>query len=169
MTTTEVDNFPGYPEGVQSFQMMEDIKKQALRFEADIRPGAVTKIDTRPYPFVVEIDGGKTIIEADSVIIATGATAKYLGVKGEAEYMGRGVSACATCDGFFYRKKTGSRGRRRRHGLRRSQLSGEYVRQSLYDRAQEPSARLTCDAEEGKGKPEHRNPFRTRDKRGYRR
>lgn len=101
-TTSEVENFPGYPDGVQSFDMMEDMKRQALKFGAEIRRGIVTRIDTQSYPFEVEIDG-RTVIEACSVIISTGATAKYLGVKGEAEYMGRGVSACATCDGFFYR------------------------------------------------------------------
>ena len=102
--TTEVENFPGYPEGTQGFDLVEDIKKQALRFDADIRNGAVTKVDFSRRPFVVEIDGSHTI-EAQAVIIATGASAKYLGLDDEKKYAGRGVSACATCDGFFYRKK----------------------------------------------------------------
>lgn len=101
-TTSEVENFPGYPEGVNSLAMMEDMKRQAERFGADIRRGAVTKAELGEYPFIIEIDGEKKI-EAESVIIATGATAKYLGIPGEAEFMGRGVSACAVCDGFFYR------------------------------------------------------------------
>jgi thioredoxin reductase (NADPH) len=102
--TTEVENFPGYPDGVEGFQLMEDIKKQALRFDADIRNGVVTKVDFSNRPFVVEIDGNQTIM-AESVIIATGASAKYLGLADEKKYNGKGVSACATCDGFFYRKK----------------------------------------------------------------
>lgn len=101
-TTSEVENFPGYPNGVSSFDMMDDMKKQAERFGTEIRRGIITKIDLKPYPFRLEVDG-KHHIEADSLILATGATAKYLGVKGESEYMGRGVSACAVCDGFFYR------------------------------------------------------------------
>ena len=102
--TTEVENFPGYPKGTQGFDLVEDIKKQALRFDADIRNGAVTKVDFSRRPFVVEIDGSHAI-EAQAVIIATGASAKYLGLDDEKKYAGRGVSACATCDGFFYRKK----------------------------------------------------------------
>ncbi len=102
--TTEVENFPGYPEGTQGFEMMEDIKKQALRFNADIREGSVTKVDFSKKPLLVEIDGEHQI-EAEAVIIATGASAKYLGIEDEQKYAGRGVSACATCDGFFYRKK----------------------------------------------------------------
>jgi thioredoxin reductase (NADPH) len=102
--TTEVENFPGYPEGVEGFQLMEDIKNQALRFDADIRNGVVTKVDFSKHPFAVEIDGNQTIT-AESVIIATGASAKYLGLADEKKYNGKGVSACATCDGFFYRKK----------------------------------------------------------------
>ena len=102
--TTEVENFPGYPNGIQGFDMMEDIKNQALRLSSDIRSGVVTKVDFSKRPFKVEIDG-ETNIEADAVIIATGASAKYLGLADETKYAGRGVSACATCDGFFYRKK----------------------------------------------------------------
>ncbi|WP_018109118.1 thioredoxin-disulfide reductase [Bacteroides propionicifaciens] len=104
-TTTEVENFPGYPEGITGPELMEDLKKQAERFGADIRFGLATKTDLSKAPYKVTIDDDK-VIEADSIIIATGATAKYLGLEDEKKYMGMGVSACATCDGFFYRKKT---------------------------------------------------------------
>lgn len=103
--TTEVENFPGYPEGVTGQQLMEDLKKQALRFGADIRTGIVTDIDVSSRPFTVTIDDKETITAA-TVIIATGASAKYLGLADETKYSGLGVSACATCDGFFYRKRT---------------------------------------------------------------
>lgn len=103
--TTEVENFPGYPKGVTGQQLMEDLKKQALRFGADIRTGIVTDIDVSSRPFTVTIDGKETITAA-TVIIATGASAKYLGLADETKYSGLGVSACATCDGFFYRKRT---------------------------------------------------------------
>ena len=103
-TTTEVENFPGYPEGITGTELMEDLKKQAVRFGADIRMGIATAVDMNASPKKVTIDGEK-IIESDTVIIATGATAKYLGLADEAKYAGQGVSACATCDGFFYRKK----------------------------------------------------------------
>ena len=104
-TTTEVENFPGYPEGITGTELMEDLKKQATRFGADIRNGIATEVDFNAYPRKVTIDGEK-VIEASSVIIATGASAKYLGLSDETKYAGMGVSACATCDGFFYRKKT---------------------------------------------------------------
>ena len=100
--TTEVDNFPGYPDGVQGPQMMEDLKKQAERFKTEVRWGVVTEVDFTQKPFIVKSDDGKTIL-AESVIIATGATAKWLGLESEKKYMGQGVSGCATCDGFFYR------------------------------------------------------------------
>ena len=103
-TTTEVENFPGYPTGTTGTEMMEDIKKQAIRFGADIRFGMATAADLSARPFKVTIDGEKEI-EAETLIIATGATAKYLGLPDEEKYAGMGVSACATCDGFFYRKK----------------------------------------------------------------
>lgn len=103
-TTTEVENFPGYPEGVTGPQMMEDFKKQAERFGTDVRFGIATKVDFSNSPHKVIIDDKKTI-EADIVILATGATAKYLGLTAEKKYAGMGVSACATCDGFFYRGK----------------------------------------------------------------
>lgn len=103
-TTTEVENFPGYPDGTTGVELMEDMKKQAERFGADIRSGIVTSTDLTSTPKKVVINNEKTI-EAEAVIIATGATAKYLGIPDEAKYAGMGVSACATCDGFFYRKK----------------------------------------------------------------
>ena len=102
--TTEVENFPGYPEGTQGFDLMEDLKNQALRFKADIRSGRITKVDFSSRPFKLWVDETKEIV-AESVIIATGASAKYLGLPDEKKYAGKGVSACATCDGFFYRKK----------------------------------------------------------------
>jgi thioredoxin reductase (NADPH) len=102
--TTEVENYPGYPDGVTGPEMMEDFKKQAERFGADIRFGIATSVDFSGRPHKVTIDD-KKIIEADTVIIATGATAKYLGIDAETKYTGMGVSACATCDGFFYRGK----------------------------------------------------------------
>ncbi|HHT35204.1 MAG: thioredoxin-disulfide reductase [Proteiniphilum sp.] len=103
-TTTEVENFPGYPEGITGPEMMEDLKKQATRFGSDVRSGRATAVDFSVRPFKVTIDNEK-VIEADTVIISTGATAKYLGLDDEKKYAGQGVSACATCDGFFYRKK----------------------------------------------------------------
>lgn len=103
-TTTEVENFPGYPEGVTGPVMMEDMRKQAERFGTDIRFGIVTDVDFSGRPHKVTIDGEK-VIEADAVIIATGATARYLGLPSEEAFRGAGVSACATCDGFFYRGK----------------------------------------------------------------
>lgn len=103
-TTTEVDNFPGYPKGTGGPEMMEDLKNQALRFDADVRYGIITDVDFSERPFKVKADDGKTLI-AETVIIATGATAKWLGIESENEYNGYGVSACATCDGFFYKGK----------------------------------------------------------------
>ena len=103
--TTEVENFPGYPQGVDGNQMMMDLMEQAQRFGTDIRMGTIEKVDFSKAPYVCTADDG-TEIEADTVIIATGASAKYLGLDDERKYNGQGVSACATCDGFFYRKKT---------------------------------------------------------------
>lgn len=104
-TTTEVENFPGYPEGVDGNELMEDLRKQAERFGTDMRSAIAVKTDlsTRPYRITFDDD---TSVTCDTLIIATGATAKYLGLDDEKTYAGKGVSACATCDGFFYRKKT---------------------------------------------------------------
>ena len=104
MTTTEVENFPGYPDGVEPFQMMDDLRRQAERFGTTFVSGIVTKVELgKPHKIWVE---DTDLYEANAVIIATGASAKYLGLPSEETYRGRGVSACATCDGFFYRKKT---------------------------------------------------------------
>ena len=103
--TTEVENFPGYPQGVDGNQMMMDLREQAERFGTDIRDGEIVKVDFSKAPYVCTADDGTEIV-ADTVIIATGASAKYLGLDDERKYNGQGVSACATCDGFFYRKKT---------------------------------------------------------------
>lgn len=103
-TTTEVDNFPGYPEGVTGPILMDDLKKQAVRFGTDARWGIATAVDFSKSPFKVIVDNSKEII-ADAVIIATGATAKYIGLESEEKFKGQGVSACATCDGFFYKGK----------------------------------------------------------------
>jgi len=103
-TTTEVENYPGYPAGVTGPVMMEDFKKQAQRFGTDVRWGMATAVDFSSHPHKVIIDE-KKIIHADTVIIATGATAKYLGLESEKKFMGFGVSACATCDGFFYKNQ----------------------------------------------------------------
>ena len=103
-TTTDVDNFPGYPDGVTGPEMMEDLKKQAERFGAEVRFGIATAVDFSGRIHKVSIDENK-VIEAEAVIIATGATAKYLGLESETKYAGMGVSACATCDGFFYKGK----------------------------------------------------------------
>ncbi len=103
-TTTEVDNFPGYPEGVDGNALMADLKKQAERFGTDVRWGMVTQVDFSGSVHKVVVDGEKTIT-ADAVIISTGATARYLGLESENKYRGGGVSACATCDGFFYKGK----------------------------------------------------------------
>ncbi|MBN1144927.1 MAG: thioredoxin-disulfide reductase [Bacteroidales bacterium] len=103
-TTTEVENFPGYPEGITGPKLMEDLEQQAARFGTDIRWGIATSVDFSSTPHKVVVDE-KTTFEADTVIIATGATARYLGLESEEKYRGSGVSACATCDGFFYKGK----------------------------------------------------------------
>lgn len=101
-TTNDVENFPGYPEGINGPQMMVDLQQQAERFGTDVRFGLITKVDFSGYPHKVWVDDNKEII-ADSVIISTGASAKYLGLDSEKEFANKGVSACAVCDGFFYR------------------------------------------------------------------
>lgn len=104
-TTTDVENFPGYPQGIGGPELMEDLRKQAERFGADLRYGVATVANLAEAPYKITIDDEK-MIEAETLIIATGAAAKYLGLEDEKKYAGMGVSACATCDGFFYRKKT---------------------------------------------------------------
>ena len=103
-TTTEIENFPGYPAGVDANEMMEDIRKQAERFGAEIRSAIATKVDLSQAPYSLTFDDGSEV-KCHTLIIATGASAKYLGLSDEEKYRGMGVSACATCDGFFYRKK----------------------------------------------------------------
>ena len=100
--TTEIENFPGYPEGVQGTEMMDHFRKQAQRFGAEIRSNTIVKVDFSKRPFVCEDEKGNKII-AETVIISTGASARYLGLPDEEKYKGLGVSACATCDGFFYK------------------------------------------------------------------
>ena len=103
-TTTEVENFPGYPEGVQGPQLMEDLRNQALRFNTEMISGSVVDIDFSARPYTATLESGDTI-KASTVIVATGASARYLGLPDEEKFRGLGVSACATCDGFFYRKR----------------------------------------------------------------
>ena len=100
MITTEVENFPGYPEGVAPFQMMDDMRRQAERFGTQFMEGIVEKVDFSCSPKKVWLDNG-TLLESETVIVATGASAKFLGIPSEEEYNGRGVSACATCDGVL--------------------------------------------------------------------
>jgi len=100
--TTEVENFPGYPNGITGPEMMEEFKKQAERFGTQVRFGVVTSVDLSKRPFVIVADDGKTLA-AETLIIATGASAKWLGLESEKKFMGQGVSGCATCDGFFYK------------------------------------------------------------------
>ena len=104
-TTTDIENYPGFENGISGNALMETMRAQAVRLGADARTGTVTDADLSSRPFRITIDGEKDIM-ARSLIIATGATAKYLGLPSETKYRGLGVSACATCDGFFYRKKT---------------------------------------------------------------
>ena len=104
-TTTDIENFPGFENGIDGTQLMNTMKAQAVRLGADLRNGTVSSADLSQRPFRITVDGGKEIL-AETLIIATGATAKYLGLPSETKFKGLGVSACATCDGFFYRKKT---------------------------------------------------------------
>lgn len=103
-TTTEVENFPGYPKGVTGPDLMEDMRAQAERFGAEIRPGRIEEVNLDVYPFEAVSHDGQ-LIKADTIILSTGASARYLGLPDEKKFMGMGVSACATCDGFFYRRK----------------------------------------------------------------
>lgn len=102
--TTTIENYPGFPDGVEGFDLMENMRQQAERVGAEVRSGVVMAVDFSKRPFIATVEGGQTI-SADTVIVATGASAKYLGLADEQKYAGMGVSACATCDGFFYRKK----------------------------------------------------------------
>lgn len=102
--TTEIENFPGYPEGIQGPEMMDQIRQQALRFGARIESKTIAEVDFSSRPFRC-VDEEGDVVYADTVIVSTGASAKYLGLPDEEKYRGMGVSACATCDGFFYRKK----------------------------------------------------------------
>ena len=104
-TTTDIENYPGFENGISGQQLVDTMRAQAVRLGADVRTGAITSADLSERPFKIVVDGDKEI-EAETLIIATGATAKYLGLPSEIKYRGLGVSACATCDGFFYRKKT---------------------------------------------------------------
>ena len=104
-TTTDIENYPGFENGISGQQLVDSMKAQAVRLGTDMRTGTVTSADLSQRPFKIVIDGTHEI-EAQTLIIATGATAKYLGLPSEEKYRGLGVSACATCDGFFYRKKT---------------------------------------------------------------
>jgi thioredoxin reductase (NADPH) len=103
-TTTIVENFPGFPEGIDANDLMDNMRKQAEHFGTEIRSNIAVKADLSKTPYKVSFDDGSEV-EADSIVIATGATAKYLGLPDEKKYQGQGVSACATCDGFFYRNK----------------------------------------------------------------
>lgn len=105
ITTTDIENFPGYPDGIAGPNMMEDFRAQALRFGLQTISGEVTEVDFSQRPFTAKINGGSQIVKADTIIIATGATARYLGLPDEQKYIGMGVSACATCDGFFFRNR----------------------------------------------------------------
>ena len=103
-TTTDIENFPGYPDGVDANEMMDDLRRQAERFGTEIRPLMATEVNLGSYPYTLTFDDG-SMAQCLTLIIATGAAAKYLGLPDEDNYKGKGVSACATCDGFFYRKK----------------------------------------------------------------
>ena len=102
--TTVIENFPGFPHGITGPELMDNMRQQAVNVGAEILPGSVVDVDFEAVPYKVTLDDGK-VIEAETVIVATGAAAKYLGLSDEIKYQGMGVSACATCDGFFYRKK----------------------------------------------------------------
>ena len=103
-TTTVIENFPGFPEGIDGFVLMQNMRQQAVNVGVDVRTGTVKSVDLSKYPYIAILDDGLQV-ETDSIIVATGASAKYLGLPDEKKYAGQGVSACATCDGFFYRKR----------------------------------------------------------------
>ena len=104
-TTTEIENFPGYPEGITGTEMMNQLKEQAERFGTESRWGTIVEVDASVRPFRVKDDEGREML-AETLILATGATAKYLGLESEEKFKGGGVSACATCDGFFYKNNS---------------------------------------------------------------
>jgi len=154
-TTTEVDNFPGYPQGVDGNQLMEDLKNQAERFGTDVRWGMITSVEFSDTPggfHTLTVDES-TQIQAQSVIIATGATAKYLGLPSEEKFMGHGVSACAVCDGFFYKGQNVVVVGRRRHGSRRGFVPRQAVPQGDDAGAQ---GRASC--VQSHAKPHHVHP-----------
>lgn len=138
--TTEVENYPGYPDGVQGPEMMVHFEKQAARMGTDIRYGLATKVDLQKPPFKVWIDEEK-IIESDTVIIATGASAKWLGIESEQRLNGFGVSACAVCDGFFSGERSCDR-RRRRYGSGRSIIPFQIVQYRAYVHPAQRNARI---------------------------
>ena len=156
--TTIVENFPGYPQGVDGNQMMMDLREQALRFGADIRDGSIAKADFSKAPYVLTTDSGHEI-EADTVIIATGASAKYLGLDDEKKYNGRGVSACATCDGILLPQKGSGGSGRRRHRVRGGHLSGRSCKK-VYMIVRKPFLRASDVMRKRGGQREDRNPLR---------
>ena len=145
-TTTEIENFPGFTEGIDGPKLMDNMRRQALRFGADIRPGVITSVDLSSRPFHVIVNGEKEI-QAEALIISTGAAAKYLGLPSEEKFKGMGVSACATCDGFFY-------------GMRGGHLPGFDLPPGISDRPQALPAGFESHAGAGNEHPEHQSPLR---------
>ena len=154
--TTTVENFPGYPEGVDGNQMMTDLRAQAERFGTDLRDGVIVKADLGHAPYTLTTDEGHTI-EADTVIIATGASAKYLGLADEEKYRGEGVSACATCDGFFYRKKTVAVVGGGDTACEEALYLASLAKKGVHDSAQAVPACIRCHAKARKRHRKHRD------------
>ncbi len=138
--TTDVENYPGFPKGIMGPELMEEFKKQAVRFGTEVLFGEVTSVNLKKRPF--EIAVGKEAYTCDTLIVATGATAKLLGLESEMKLMGHGVSACATCDGFFFKDKELGRRRRRRHGDGGGDVSHEVRHQSNRRPSPGPTARV---------------------------